>query len=674
MDEIIGKELKETEMTPFHKKVLEDTRALVTISRRKMSEYYPTWDKNDDIYRAILQRDKADLAAFDRKEPEKMVVPTSFAQIMTFVSFCYTLFTQRENFFELDGFTAEDDKPAKVGEALLRRDLSKNLWEAVLFQFLLDIARFGIGIVKTSWVTETQNIRKTVDVKPMVFLGATLRKARTDEVIEQGISYQGNKIINISPYRFYPDVRLPLSRFQEGEFCASEDVYTISQLKSWEKDGEVFGVDHIKPLGKEVSQDRGYRWDTGLDPGGALTQGAGVRGDGQVKKTVIVTEVQRTIIPSQYEVDGEPIGEEDYPVKYNIWLANDNRVIKCEPMNYIHNQFTYSLAPFVFDNNTLVSGSLADTIDSLQSVISWFVNSRITNVRKIISDKLIVNPSMVNMDDLKQRKPVIRLSGAAGGDIDRYIKQLQLTDVTTTHIKDVQVLHDILKMVTGITDSLLGEVRPGKRSATENRNSTTGAAARIKTLASIIFRFAIEPMGRQMLSNLRDGLDEETYVRLMGQRAVATPEFIKVTKEDLVGHYDFEVFDGTLPSERHLIAQALEELFQALLTNPQAAAAFNLDPKKILFEVLQLRGVRNPERFELTPVEQQQQLQSLAATGALNGDTNGTGGPSGGPAPQGGPGGAPPGSQGALPEPILPLLASIAGGRGAAGNPGGVPG
>jgi hypothetical protein len=656
MDAKILKQLQDKEPTPFMQQMLEDTRALVSISRRKMTEYYPAWDKNDDIYRSIKQRDKADILANERNEPEKMVVPISFAQIQTFVAFCFLLYYQRDRFFELDGFTAEDDKPAKVGEALLARDLTKNVFEAKLVQYLLDIARFGIGILKVSWSVEKQMVRKEKPKVAPTFLGMKMGKDTVEEAVEWATAFEGNRITNISPYRFFPDVRLPLTRFQEGEFCASEDLYSVSQLKQWEHDGLIAGVDHIKPLGKDIAQDRGYRWDTGLDPGGALTQGAGIKGDGQTKKTVIITECQRTIIPSQYEVDGEPLGEEDYPIKYNIWIANDNRVIKCEPMNYLHNEFTFGVGQFIYDNNVLLSPGLSDVIDQLQNVISWFINSRITNVRKVIADKLIVNTAMVNVSDITNRRPMIRLTGAATGDIDRYIKQLQLQDVTIQHIADVKDLHDILKMVTGISDSLLGEVRPGHRSATENRNTTTGAASRMKTIAAVIFRSGLEPVGRQMLSNLRDGLDEETYVRLLESKAQATPEFIKVNKEDLVGHYDFEVFDGTLPSDRYHIAEAIDELLQALLSNPQAAMYLGMDPKKLLMESLQLRGVRNPERFAL----QQEPNANIIEPGT-------------GAAVAGRPGAGAEGAAGAIPESLLPLLAGATGGGGNNGNGGGIP-
>lgn len=675
MDKKIQDELMQEEPSEFLHQMLVDTRNLVNLSRRKMTEFWSTWDRNDETYRSMKCRDKEDIAAGERKEPEKMVVPISYAQISTFVTFCHTLYNQRDRLFELEGFTAEDDKPAKIGESLLARDLDHNKFGALLSQFLLDIARFGIGIFKTTWVVEQQMVKKTITKPPMSFLGVTIGSETTEEVVEWATSYEGNQIINISPYRFFPDVRLPFTRFQEGEYCASEEVYSVSQLKQWEKEGVVAGVDFIKSLGKDIAQDRGFRWDTGLDPGGALTQGAGVRGTGQTKKTVIITECQRTIIPSQYEIAGEPLGPENHPVKYVIWLANDNRVIKCEPMNYLHNEFTYSMAQYTYDNNVLVSSGLSDVIDSLQNVISWFINSRITNVRKVIGDKLVVNPAMVNMADLQNRRPVIRLSAAASGDIDRHIKQLQLVDVTASHIRDVKDLHDILKMVSGISDSLLGEVRPGKRSATENRNTTSGAANRIKVPASIIFESALAPMAKQMLSNLRDGLDEPTYVRIMGMKGQSTPEFIQVSKEDLVGHYGFEVFDGTLPSERYISAQALEEFLMPMLQNPQVAMLLGLDLKKMVFEILMLRGIKNPERFLMDPALQQQQMQLAQQQAATqNGQPNAApainGQPADGAPTPAGVGDTLAGVPGTLPQSLLSALTQSPSRGGGNGNGG----
>src|SRR5208283_5031841 len=197
MDEKTKKDLMEKEQSPFAQQMLEDTRALVSISRRKMTEYYPQWDKNDDTFRSIRARDKSDIAAYERNEPEKMVVPVSFAQIQTFVAFCFLLFYQKDRFFELTGFTAEDDRPAKVGEALLARDLTKNIFEAVLVQYLLDVARFGIGVIKCSWSVEKQMVRKEVSKTAPTFLGVKLGKDTVEETIAWATAYAGNRLTNI---------------------------------------------------------------------------------------------------------------------------------------------------------------------------------------------------------------------------------------------------------------------------------------------------------------------------------------------------------------------------------------------------------------------------------------------------------------------------------------------
>lgn len=600
MDETIFKILQAEEQDPFHKQMLTDCKSLVTISRRKMQSYYDKWDRNDEIFRSIRSKDTDDIKARERGEPEKMVVPIAFSQAQTFVAFCYSLFTQRERIFELEGHTTDDDRPAKVGEALLAYNLRHNKFEAILDLWLRDIARFGLGVLKVRWVTEKQRVQETQTTPGSSFLGVRLMSPREKTVEKEVVKYQGNRIEHISPYRFFPDTRLPLIRFQEGEFCASEEIYSFATLKQWEAEGLVSGIDQIKPLNKDTDDIKGYRFDTGEESLGAMTPGAGMRQDGQVKKTVIVTEIQRSLIPSQYEVDGKPLGEEDYPVKYVIWLANNQRVIKCEPLGYVHDEFTYVCAPFIYDDNVHVGDGLMDTIGTLSDVITWFINTRITNVRKVIQDKLVVQPKNIVMEDLSERRPVIRLQGGAIGDIDRSIKQLSLQDVTANHLTDVKFLHEIVQIVTGINDTILGQFQPGRRSATEHRNVTSGSAARLKSCASVLYWVALEPMARQMLSNLQDGLEEEQFVKLVGlDEAIAGSRFIGVTKDDLIGSYEFNVFDGTLPSERSNTAQALEEVLTMLIGNPNAAVLFGLDPKKILREIMILRGIKNPERFAL---------------------------------------------------------------------------
>lgn len=604
MEDFVREDLNKEEQSDFHKKILERARGLVKMSRGQMECYYKKWDRYDDIYRGYMEPDDKDKKAEERKEPTKMVVPLTYAQIQTYVAFCLLMYTQRDNVYELNGTGVEDWKAAKIGEALLRRDLNKNNFLAVLYQFLLDISRFGVGIIKHTWVHETQKEPVTRDLP--LYSPSRLVGKRQETVIESKTKFKGNRIFSISPYRFYPDVRLPITRFQEGEFCASEDEVPRTELLRQQHEGLYAGIKYIKDFSRE-------QWDsrknTRAQFSAFVDTEMGASSDKQTGRAILVTEVQLKLVPSEFEVNGKPLGPEDYPIKYVVVYANDQRVIKCEPLGYLHDEFTYDVSTMSPDQHRFINAGLAETIDELQNVVSWLINSHITAIRKTVQNILIVDPDGVNMDDLQNRAPVIRLKkGVSKSGIDRWIKQLQISDVTQGNIRDATSLGELIQLITGINDNALGQYSKGRRSAEQTKAVNAGASGRLKMSAMLHWTNAIEPLGRKLLSNLRDGLDEETFVKVLGLQTTnpINPyqvsmkdmgSFIGVTKDDLVGNYDFEMLEGTLPSDKSAIASMLQDLLSGLMANPEAAAVLGLNPQSMMQEIGELRGIRNPERF-----------------------------------------------------------------------------
>ena len=318
-------------------------------------------------------------------------------------------------------------------------------------------------------------------------------------------------------------------------------------------------------------------------------------------------------------------------------INDDNRIIKCEPMNYKHGDFTYHVAQLSPDMHQFINQGLAEQIDQLQYVVSWMINSHITSVRNTIQNYLVVDPEGVEMSDLIERRSVIRLKkGAARSGVERWIKQLDVTDITSGHMADATAVQQLIQVVTGINDNAMGQYSRGRRSAAQTTAVNAGASARLRMQAMLIYSAALEPLGRDMLSNLRDGLDEDQLIRVMGIQVTNPPaasamvgqqdlgQFLSVDKSSLVGNYDFEQLDMTLPSEKPLIAATLQELLTAMLQNPQAAQILGYDPRSLMFEILELKGIRNPERFMVQPNPQaQQQMQQgqqpAPATNAMTG-------------------------------------------------------
>ena len=303
-----------------------------------------------------------------------------------------------------------------------------------------------------------------------------------------------------------------------------------------------------------------------------------------------------------------------------VWIANDGRIIKISDAGYEHNEFLHDAAQFFNDQNRLLNHGIAELLAPMQDIMDWLMNSRVTNVRKVIQNMLVVDQRNINMEDLKERRPVIRLNSTVpeGMSIDNYIKQLQVTDVTTTHITDMGVVQSFSEQATGLQDNLLGQYSEGRRSAREASNVNANAAGRVITPIKGLWEGALLPLGRKLLSNLRQGLDEEQLIRVVGvQRYLmdsmptlgpagpmepAVRAFLPVDKTQLHGNYDFLIFEGTLPSQRMATAAAVAQAGEVLMKGGvQAIVALQLDPRALFDEWLELMGVRNAERFRLTP-------------------------------------------------------------------------
>lgn len=634
MDPNFVNQIATEELTEFHKTLLRKCKGLVDMSRKYMQSYYKIWDRNYDVFTGVRTRDVDDKEAINRKEPEKMVVPLSFAQVQTFTSFCSSLFTQRERMFEFVGTGEEDHRAAKVAEALVHRDLTVNVFESRLDQFLTDLAVFGIGVFKLAWVREMKLERVMIEQEPLQAYGEPV--FMTPQAVEMELpvtKFLGNRVVNVSPYSFFPDVRMPLGRFQEGEFVASEDLYSTTDLYQWEFEGQVVGIEWVKPYKADTDVERSRQNHLARALAHSAESGMTTSGEFSTLGSVVVTEVQLVIIPALFNVgEGEsaeyPFGKSTVPEKWIVWYANDQRIINLEKLEFDHGLYTYDIAEFCPNIHKLVNIALCDIIDKLQDVQSWLINTHITNVRKVVGDKLVVDPSRVVMEDLVERRPVIRLSkNAAGTPIGDAVQQLRMVDVTARHMDDANALHGLIQVTTGINDNALGQYFSGRRTATEARNANSGAAARLKKVATLIFRNALEPMARKMVSNHKQGLDESTYVQVLGELSDPTTymQFVSVSRQDLVGSYDVEVFDGTLPSERAIQAQALEDFLLAILGQPQVAIMLGYDPMKIVEEWLELRGIRHPGRFKLTQVRQQELIAQMQAVMQKGQQENGGG-------------------------------------------------
>jgi hypothetical protein len=246
-------------------------------------------------------------------------------------------------------------------------------------------------------------------------------------------------------------------------------------------------------------------------------------------------------------------------------------------------------------------------------------------VRRGIDGKIVADPDAFDRESFENSEsPVVWLAKGAPklGGVNSHFGQLQYSDPTRQNIADTQYFTQLGQSVSGINENAMGQFSGGRRSATEARAVTSGSAGRMKLLGSLIFDSHLNNLGRKMLSNQRQGMTEEVFRKILGEQITTGPDHIDPTtgqpmagmpidkigedyaqfhpedSSELVGSEDFFVMDVTLESEKGYIAQSLQELLQSLMANPEAAAAFNINPKALLDEVMELRGVGGLSRFE----------------------------------------------------------------------------
>jgi len=204
-----------------------------------------------------------------------------------------------------------------------------------LYASLKLLGRFGVGAIKVGWSQETHKVSRMV---PMAVEGLApgVQPPMVEQLVDE-VVYQGNALQVVSPYRIFPDPRLPLTRFQDGEFCASEDDYSRNTLRQLEAAGEVVGVEFIPRFSDALLLEGNRRTSWMTDNVGLSLAVGGGKGDKSAEEFVIITEVQVELIPANWVLDdGKPLGPGKTPEKYLVWYANDARIVKFQPMGYLH--------------------------------------------------------------------------------------------------------------------------------------------------------------------------------------------------------------------------------------------------------------------------------------------------------------------------------------------------
>lgn len=601
--------------SPQHGKIRDAIRERYNMSHRKMSLRHEEWENADKLFRAYVKETDEVKARQNKRDAGTaqyitLNIPYSYAILLTAHTYWTSVFLARSPVLQYSARHGEAQQQTQAVEALMDYQTQVGGLLVPLYMWLLDPGKYGFGVVGNYWTEEKQRITR-IEEQPKTFMGMPVmdktEKVRVTETIR---GYAGNKLFNVRPYDFFPDPRVSLTNFQDGEFCGRLTQVGWNTIMEREADGFYFNVDHIRRLksGSSIKRDRGMNEIELPDEAGDTELAKGVYG-GQPAAELF--EIVVELNPKEWKLHSST-----RPEKWVFTLAGGEVVIGAQPLGADHNKFPFHLQTYEVDTYSHSVRGMMEILEPLNQTISWLVNSHFYNVRKALNDQLVVDPGRVVMKDLTDGGPgkLVRLKpGAYGTDVRTVVQQLPIMDITRSHLTDAEVVAELIQRIAGVTDNVMGMVNAGgRKTATEIRTSSSAAINRLKTHAEWNSALGMQPLAMMMLQNSQQHYTGEQKFRIAGDLIGQSDPFVDVTPESIAGFYDFVPVDGTLPVDRFAQANLWKELIMGLQNMPQIAMQY--DMAGIFSWVAQLSGLKNISQFRVE-VQPDQVMAAAAQAG-----------------------------------------------------------
>ena len=611
-----------------HGRVLSYLLSRLDDSERAMSQFHGRWRINEMRNQAWLDLKDYEKTLKEANEGGRapkavdIVIPYSFATLSTISTYLLQVFAGRRPYLQVGTYGSNVESAQKM-EVMLQYQLDHNRIVKEWWKWFNDMGLYGMGALINRWTTK-RAMRTQEVMKPVLSMDTGNMAMEQFREQQEQMVYEGNEIFSVDPFMVYPDPRVPMAECaQRGEFVFWRNFDGKHILKRQEAAGRFKWVDSA-PKTSNSSNASGR-----LNSARTLLSGGDPHAGGGLSWQYVSNEGNYQVDTCSIDIIPRELGL-GYSEKVEKWIftiLNRGQIVQAEPQLDDHGEHPVIICEPFGMGYSFGSAGMADYIGSLQDSMSWFLNSHMENVRSSINNQFVVDPTVVEMQDVRRPGPgkTIRLKkNAINRDVRTAINQLPVQDVTRGHIDSMNTFFEIGQRVSAVSENLLGlQDSGGRKTATEVRTSFEAAASRLASLARIISSQGMVSLTNQMSLNTQQWMSQDFYVRVVGEDGLQYP--LNISKDGLVGDFHFPVHDGTLPLDRVARLDIWKQIIEGVLQDPELRQTYSV-PK--LFEfVAELGGAKNIKSFRVQPMGPEQ-MQQQAQAGNLAPIPGGTG-PSG---------------------------------------------
>jgi hypothetical protein len=556
--------------TDLHKRIVQEVVKRARAGKRFVdtSNAREIWERMDHNLTAYVPLDSEEkrIKTGDYRKPVRVVIPMLFASLETMLTYLSGMFL-RTPICRLKGVGS---KQALINTAKMERVLeAQNNWfklGAKLNTMWRDGLVYGVGLASPVWRKKKAVLPRNERVDESIVAAAAkdfpdLSVGDIMRFAEEKVLFEGNELDNVDINNAFLDPYTPTTDIQKAEYIGYMKRSNVMSLLRQEEDPEsgLFNVRYARMRATKGGSLRDW-WIDHEHGGRGEKMGTATEQQidhGAHENAADVIVMYCDLIPSEWGLN-----DSDYPERWMFSVLGDI-VIQADQLQFWHGQVPMlSYTPNNTGYDVLPTSYLA-TAYGLQETIDFLVSSHTANVRKAVNDMIVFDPSMVEEEDILNPEPgkLIRLKSPSygGASIDAYVKQLQVHDVTQSHLVNAGAFIDLINRVLGTEDIVLGDMSnmPERPTARGIQAAQSGALSRLQRIALLTSTQLMSDLTMQMAFNTMQFMQHPVGISVMGRyeqelrREYGLPagdNEAVVEPWDLEPHFEVEVHDGAQPA------------------------------------------------------------------------------------------------------------------------------
>lgn len=558
----------------------------------------------------------------DARKIQDMTVPIVMPQIESAVAYQAGVYLTSYPIFGVVSYPKNQTAALQFETALGDQSI-KYGWARELIKVFRDGFKYNFGAAAVMW--------KKTPLKQIV-TDTSISAAGMAKLNEY--SYGGNCITRIDPYNSFMDMTVsPADMHSEGEFYGWNQLISRVQLKRL-----LSVLDPAKTTNATnafESQFAGATTDAGsglyyhkpeinqylnlgsteyaADNWGAwmgLTNSQNGKSPINYKEQYVLTHFLCRALPSDFGARGNTAKV------YHAIIINWQHVVFAEELNTAHDLLPVAIMQPQEDGLGYQTQSMLDNALPFQDMSSSLWNISLESKRRLVFDRLIYNPRMIDKKDIDAVSSVSRIPlrnvAMAKDDnaIARAIYQIPYReDNSAGNLQMSEMISQMADSATGQNKVDRGQFQKGNKTKTEFTETMANSNSRQQLSALIIEQQFMTPVKEIIKSNTLQNQAAGSYLN-RDQRQEVAVDPVEMRKAIL----EFKLTDGSLPADKMMNTEMLTVFLQTAQAIPGITTEYDVLGMFLYFA--KLRGAYWLEDFKRSPEQQQQFMQTVQQTAA----------------------------------------------------------